>query len=66
MTDSPPKTAQDSDSPRHPQWQGDGTQPWDWSQARRGLRLRTLVQLRWVAVVGQSLTLLVVHFGFGI
>jgi two-component system, sensor histidine kinase RegB len=66
MTDNPPKSAPDSDSPRHPEWQGDGAQPWDWAQARRGLRLRTLVQLRWVAVAGQSLTLLGVHFIFGI
>jgi len=29
------------------------------------LRLRTLVMLRWLAVVGQTLTVLLVHFGLG-
>ena len=29
------------------------------------LRLRTLVRLRWLAVIGQSLAVLVVHFGLG-
>ena len=29
------------------------------------VRLRTLTLIRWVAIVGQALTLLVVHFGFG-
>ncbi len=27
---------------------------WDWSQARRGLRLRTLILLRWVSTGGQA------------
>lgn len=29
------------------------------------LRLRTLVMIRWIAVAGQTVTVLVVHFGFG-
>jgi len=33
---------------------------------RRGrLRLRTLILIRWIAVMGQSATILVVHFGLG-
>jgi len=31
----------------------------------RGVRLRTLGNLRWLAVAGQSVALFVVHFGFG-
>jgi two-component system sensor histidine kinase RegB len=29
------------------------------------LRLQTLIRLRWVAVIGQTITVLVVHFGLG-
>jgi two-component system sensor histidine kinase RegB len=29
------------------------------------VRLRTLVTIRWIAVMGQAITLFVVHFGFG-
>jgi two-component system sensor histidine kinase RegB len=36
---------------------------WDWAYARRGLRLRTLVVLRWVSILGQLLTVLYVHIG---
>jgi two-component system sensor histidine kinase RegB len=36
---------------------------WDWGQARRGLRLRTLVLLRWVAIGCQLVGLLWVVFG---
>jgi len=33
---------------------------------RRGrLRLRTLILIRWIAVMGQSVTILIVHFGLG-
>ncbi|MEM9681688.1 MAG: ActS/PrrB/RegB family redox-sensitive histidine kinase, partial [Pseudomonadota bacterium] len=33
---------------------------------RRGrLRLRTLIMIRWIAVTGQTVTILVVHFGLG-
>ncbi len=33
---------------------------------RRGrLRLRTLILIRWIAVMGQTVTILVVHFGLG-
>ena len=31
-----------------------------------GVRLRTLVLVRWVAIAGQLITVLVVQFGFGI
>jgi two-component system sensor histidine kinase RegB len=36
-----------------------GVHPW------RNVRLDTLVRLRWVAVLGQTTAVLVVHFGFG-
>ncbi len=39
---------------------------WDWAQARRGLRLRTLVVLRWVSVAGQLALLLAARFAFGV
>lgn len=35
----------------------------DWANARRGLRLRTLVLLRWISIFGQLLTVLYVHVG---
>ncbi len=38
---------------------------WDWSQARRGLRLRTLILLRWVSTGAQATLLLLVGAGFG-
>jgi two-component system, sensor histidine kinase RegB len=41
---------------------GDG-RIWDWAQARRGLRLRTLVLLRWAAILGQLATVLWVAYG---
>src|SRR4029450_11189185 len=34
------------------------------SHPRRNVRLDTLVRLRWLAVVGQTLAVLVVHYGF--
>jgi len=38
-----------------------------WPQDRTGLRnMQQLIQLRWIAVVGQVITILVVHFGIGI
>ncbi|HEX2113933.1 MAG TPA: ActS/PrrB/RegB family redox-sensitive histidine kinase [Alphaproteobacteria bacterium] len=41
-----------------------------WSESARAslgtpVRLRTLVIIRWIAVLGQAITLFVVHFGFG-
>ena len=36
---------------------------WDWAYARRGLRLRTLVVLRWISILGQLLTVLYVQIG---
>ena len=61
-----------SDRPRLSLWQpaprpeiggaGDG-RLWDWAQARRGLRLRTLVLLRWAAIAGQLITVLFVAYG---
>jgi two-component system sensor histidine kinase RegB len=38
---------------------------WDWAQARRGLRLRTLLLLRWAALAGQLITVLWVQFVLG-
>ena len=38
---------------------------WDWSQARRGLRLRTLVVLRWFSIAGQLGLLLFARYGLG-
>jgi two-component system sensor histidine kinase RegB len=38
---------------------------WDWAQARRGLRLRSLVLLRWSLVVGEAAAILWVQFGLG-
>ena len=35
---------------------------WDWAQARRGLRLRTLVIVRWASVAGQLAVLLTARF----
>ncbi len=60
------------DMRRTPAWQGAGAragetegagQLWDWGQARRGLRLRTLVLLRWVAIAGQTAAVLFVALG---
>jgi two-component system sensor histidine kinase RegB len=39
--------------PRHGGIPTTAAQLWDWSQARRGLRLRTLILLRWVSIAGQ-------------
>ncbi|HJS33943.1 MAG TPA: hypothetical protein VJ766_00475, partial [Pseudoxanthomonas sp.] len=37
------------------------------SQDRTGLRnMQQLIQLRWIAVVGQVVTIFVVHYGIGI
>ena len=38
-------------------------QLWGWALARRGLRLRLLVVLRWVSIVGQAIAVLWVGFG---
>ncbi len=38
---------------------------WDWSQARRGLRLRTLILLRWVSTAAQAFALVMVGLAFG-
>jgi len=35
------------------------------SRLRGPIRLRTLTTLRWLAVFGQTITILLVHFGFG-
>src|SRR5579875_833340 len=65
--------AKRSDKPRLPLWQGGVQRPevtgagegllWDWAQARRGLRLRTLVILRWAAIGGQLAAVLWVAYG---
>ncbi len=39
---------------------------WDWAQARRGLRLRTLVVVRWASVAGQLAVLLAARFAFDV
>ncbi len=39
---------------------------WDWAQARRGLRLRTLVLVRWASVAGQLSVLLFARFALDI
>ena len=36
---------------------------WDWAYARRGLRLRTLIVLRWVSILAQLTTVLWVSLG---
>ncbi len=36
---------------------------WDWAYARRGLRLRTLVVLRWVSILAQLTTVLWIALG---
>jgi two-component system sensor histidine kinase RegB len=52
-------------------WQGGGSADpgggrlWDWAEARRGLRLRTLVLIRWAAIAGQTAAVLVTHFLLG-
>ena len=52
-------------------WQGSGGdgadagQLWDWAYARRGLRLRTLVLLRWALIAGELAAILWVQFGLG-
>jgi len=52
-------------------WQGSGGdgaeagQLWDWAHARRGLRLRTLVLLRWALIAGELALVLWVQFGLG-
>jgi two-component system sensor histidine kinase RegB len=69
---SAPTPAPSSDRPRPLGWQGRGGVPddgdgdgqlWDWALARRGLRLRTLVVLRWVAIACQLAAVLWVAFG---
>ena len=46
-------------------WQGGASKLWDWAEARRGLRLRTLVLIRWAAIAGQTVAILVTHFLLG-
>ena len=53
-------------------WQGDddavdarGGRLWEWAQARRGLRLRTLLLLRWTSLAGQLAAVLWVQFVLG-
>ncbi|MBE7217582.1 MAG: ActS/PrrB/RegB family redox-sensitive histidine kinase [Caulobacteraceae bacterium] len=38
---------------------------WDWSQARRGLRLRTLILLRWISTAAQAAALILLGLAFG-
>ena len=72
LQDAPPARRR-PDKARPSLWQGGPERPdvggagdgrlWDWAQARRGLRLRTLVLLRWAAITGQLVTVLWVAYG---
>lgn len=69
---TPPHTVKEpSDRTTPSRWQagaggGAGTgQLWDWAYARRGLRLRTLVLLRWALICGELAVVLWVQFGLG-
>ncbi|OYX36427.1 MAG: hypothetical protein B7Y99_01425 [Caulobacterales bacterium 32-69-10] len=72
MTLAPP-APRSSDRPQASAWQGgdgdgDGNvqgRLWEWAQARRGLRLRTLFMLRWAALAGQTAAVLWVQFVLG-
>jgi two-component system, sensor histidine kinase RegB len=67
---SAPPSAPDRTAPSR--WQGSGGdgadagQLWDWAYARRGLRLRTLVLLRWALIAGELGLVLWVQFGLGL
>lgn len=56
-----------SDRPAPGAWQGDGGPGgiFEWAHARRGLRLRTLLMLRWAALAGQTAAVLWVQFILG-
>ena len=43
----------------------DGTRPPPTAFSEASIRLRTLVLIRWIAVVGQAATVLTVHYAFG-
>jgi two-component system sensor histidine kinase RegB len=57
--------AHQPDRPAPSRWQGEAGQLWDWAHARRGLRLRTLVLLRWALIVGELGGVLWVQFVAG-
>src|SRR5205085_5372517 len=70
-TVTPTQTLRDQpDRTSASRWQG-GPEPgqgapgalWDWAQARRGLRLRTLVLLRWALIAWELAAVLWVQFG---
>jgi two-component system sensor histidine kinase RegB len=73
MTLAPPaqRPAPSPDRPQPGGWQGeDGADTvqgrlWEWAQAKRGLRLRTLFLLRWAALAGQTAAVLWVQFVLG-
>jgi two-component system sensor histidine kinase RegB len=71
MTTAAPTSSQSAqpDRPAPSRWQGEAAggagQLWDWASARRGLRLRTLVLLRWALIAGQLAAVLWVQFGLG-
>jgi two-component system sensor histidine kinase RegB len=64
-----------SDRPHGSGWQaglrntddvaGEAGQLWGWALARRGLRLRLLVVLRWVSIAGQTIAVTSVGWGLG-
>jgi two-component system sensor histidine kinase RegB len=67
-----PRPSPTPDRPGAEPWQGDDEladakrgRLWDWAQARRGLRLRTLLILRWAALAGQTAAVMWVQFILG-
>ncbi len=54
------------DRPQDMTWQGEDDVfdqvAWDYEQGRRGLRLRTLMLMRWVSIAGQTTAVLVTDF----
>jgi two-component system sensor histidine kinase RegB len=63
---SGPASLKSSDRPRDPEWQGEGdlidAVTAEHEQGRRGLRLRTLMLLRWVMIIGQATAVLWVGY----
>jgi two-component system sensor histidine kinase RegB len=63
---SGPASLKSSDRPRDPEWQGEGdlidAVTAEHEQGRRGLRLRTLMLLRWVMIIGQATAVLWVSY----
>lgn len=60
---SPPQDKTSPDMAQRSVSETDNTLPF--SRLRGPVRLRTLTTLRWLAVIGQTLAILIVHFGLG-